>query len=166
MKKDPFHPFDNDALAISLELLSGAAHGAIATQSSAEAPPFVTRIALAVLNGAPHTLVSTLSTHTAPLLEGRIASILVGEPGPKGDPLTHPRLTLQVLPEPADKTGLKEAWLECRPKSALYFDFTDFALIRLSPQEGLLNAGFGRAYKIDDAALARIHHGLSTRATN
>jgi len=104
--------------------------------------------------GMPHTLVSDLSGHTAALRQGGIVSLLIGEPGRKGDPLTHPRLTLQARPEPADKAACRARWLAIVPKARLYYDFADFHLFRLVPLSGLLNGGFGTAWRLgaDDFA--------------
>ena len=72
----------------------------------------------------------------------------MGEPGPKGDPLTHPRLTLQARATRADKAALRPSWLAAHPKTTLYYDFTDFLLLRLDPQGAHLNGGFGRAFRL------------------
>ena len=64
-------------------------------------------------------------------------SLLLGEPGGKGDPLTHPRLTLQCIagfvtrPGP-DHDALRALYLGQQPKAKLYIDFGDFALVRLT----------------------------------
>ena len=55
----------------------------------------MTRIAVGTTpGGAPVTLISDLSSHTTALRANPRCSLLLGEPGPKGDPLTHPRITL------------------------------------------------------------------------
>lgn len=114
----------------------------------------VTRVALALVDGAPHTLVSDLSAHAAALHGGGPVSVLIGQPGHKGDPLTHPRLTLQARPAPADKGALRGAWLYAIPKSKLYFDFADFHLFRLDPTAALLNGGFGKAWRLSAQDIA------------
>ncbi len=78
---------------------------------------------------------------------------MVGEPGDKGDPLTHPRLTLQCtadfVPRPgADHDRLRALYLRQQPKAKLYIDFGDFALVRLRMTAGFLNGGFGRAFRL------------------
>ena len=93
-------------------------------------------------------LVSTLALHTQALLADPAASLLVGEPGPKGDPLTHPRLTLQARAEAADKSALRDPWLARHPKTTLYYDFADFLLMRLVPFAAHLNGGFGQAFRL------------------
>jgi putative heme iron utilization protein len=133
--------------------LTEARHAALGVIDPQTGAPMVSRIAFSVLSGQPHTLVSDLSQHADALRANPAASVLVGEPGQKGDPLTHPRLTLQVRAEAADKAALKEAWLAACPKAGLYYDFTDFNLLRLAPTSALLNGGFGKAYRLDPEAI-------------
>ncbi len=108
----------------------------------------VTRVAVSWINGAPYLLVSTLSQHTKALSANPACSLLLGEPGTKGDPLTHPRLTLQCKAEPADKTKLRDTWLTNHPKAKLYYDFADFQIFHLKVNIGYLNGGFGKAFHL------------------
>lgn len=148
-EKDPIRPTDDEARALARTLIDQARFGALAVRDPDTGNPVVTRIALAPgPDGAPLTLISDLSTHTAALKAHPSCSVLIGEPGPKGDPLTHPRLTLMALAEEADKGALKTHYLAQYPKAQLYYDFGDFRLIRLAPQSGLLNGGFGKAFKL------------------
>lgn len=147
MAKDPIRPTDSDARALAQSLISAARYGALATLL--DGLPFVTRIALAPKNGRLLTLISDLSTHTQALRSTPKASLLIGEPGPKGDPLTHPRMTLQIVPEFLDKTeDLATQYLSSQPKAQLYIGFADFHLVRLTPIDAHLNGGFGKAYRL------------------
>ena len=79
--------------------------------------------------------------------------LLVGEPGSKGDPLTHPRLMIRVMAEfiprdSADHPAIRAHWLQAHPKAKLYVDFADFAFVRLRPLSALLNGGFARAFRL------------------
>ena len=83
---------------------------------------------------------------------------MVGEVGDKGDPLTHPRLMIRakavfVAANDPARPDLRAHWLKGHPKAALYIDFADFAFCRLVPVDALLNAGFGRAYRMTAADL-------------
>ena len=147
MPNDPIRPTDDEARQMAQSLIAKARFGALATLL--DGAPFVTRIALAPENGHFLTLISDLSTHTQALRASPKASLLIGEPGPKGDPLTHPRMTLQVVPEFLDKTEtLATQYLKSQPKAQMYIGFADFHLARLKPVEAHLNGGFGKAYRL------------------
>jgi putative heme iron utilization protein len=77
----------------------------------------------------------------------------IGEPGPKGDPLTQPRLTLQGTAQPLTgaetRARLRPIWLALHPKSKLYVDFADFRFYRFEIVAAHLNGGFGKAYALD-----------------
>jgi hypothetical protein len=157
--KDPFRPADDEARALARRLLDEARFGALGVLL--DDAPFVTRVALVPgPDGVPVTLVSDLAPHTAALRTAPLCSILVGEPGPKGDPLTHPRLTLQARAAFVPDRGgewqqLRGRYLDCLPKARLYIDFADFHLVRLVPLSGHLNGGFGKAYRLGAADLRR-----------
>jgi putative heme iron utilization protein len=81
------------------------------------------------------------------------ASLLAGEPG-KGDPLAHPRITVQCVAEPIAKDSdahpaMREVFLTRHPKTKLYIDFDDFLFFRLVPMSANLNGGFGQAFILE-----------------
>jgi putative heme iron utilization protein len=97
------------------------------------------------------SLVSDLSAHTRALKANPLCSLLVGEPGGRGDPLTHPRLTLQgrvrfVRKGAEGYDALRARWLEGHRKSTLYVDFADFSFAVIDLEAAHLNGGFGRAF--------------------
>ncbi|MBF9043043.1 pyridoxamine 5-phosphate oxidase [Rhodobacterales bacterium HKCCE4037] len=146
-KTDPIRPTDDEARALARSLIANARFAALAVTDPDTQSPMVTRIALVPgPDGVPLSLISTLSSHTRALEASAACSLLIGEPGPKGDPLTHPRLTLQAEATAADKEKLKDHYLSHYPKAQLYFDFGDFRMIRFTPTGGLLNGGFGKAF--------------------
>ena len=148
-KIDPIRDTDDAARTLARDLIAGARFGALGVIDPETGGPVVTRIALVPgPDGVLLTLVSDLSSHTGALRAHPTCSILIGEPEDKGDPLTHPRLTLMARAEPADKSALRAHYLATYPKATLYFDFGDFRLLRLTPLSGLLNGGFGKAYKL------------------
>ncbi len=147
MEKDPIRATDDEARELARRLIADARYGALATLL--DGAPFVTRIAIAPENGRFLTLISDLSTHTQALRTSPKASLLIGEPGPKGDPLTHPRMTLQIKPVFLDKSeALVAQYLETHPKAQMYIGFADFHIARLTPSEAHLNGGFGKAYRL------------------
>ena len=99
-------------------------------------------------DGALHGLISTLSTHTQALHLDANCALLVGEPGNKGDPLTHPRMTVRAQAKQIDKDHAKDAWLTAIPKAQLYYGFTDFQMWRFEATSVDLNGGFGKAFKL------------------
>jgi len=149
----PIRPTDDDARALAQGIIRAARFGALGVIDP-QGAPMVTRIAVVPgPDGLPLTLISTLSAHTGALATAPACSLLLGEPGPKGDPLTHPRLTLQCVAETADKAGLRAHYLRHYPKAQLYYDFIDFRLLHLRPTHAYLNGGFGRAFHLKAADL-------------
>lgn len=149
----PIRPTDDAARALARQLIDAARHGALAVVHPETGLPHVTRIAVATdPEGMPLTLISALSLHTRALRTEPRACLLLGAPGPRGDPLTHPRLSLDItagfVPRGADHDRLREIWLAQHPKARLYVDFTDFAFVRLAPRGAALNGGFGKAWQL------------------
>lgn len=147
-KPDPINATDDAARALAKGLLADTRFGALAVNHPESGAPYVARVAMLWHEGAVLTLISTLSTHTKALHANPGCAVLVGEPGNKGDPLTHPRMTLMCKAELADKAALKTVWLAAIPKANLYYDFTDFQMYRLDPQGIDLNGGFGKAFRL------------------
>ncbi|MBD3679412.1 MAG: HugZ family protein [Rhodobacteraceae bacterium] len=158
-KIDPIRPTDDEARALARDLISGARFAALAVLLP-DGMPHVSRVALATApDGGPVTLISSLAVHSQALTADPRCSLMVGEPGAKGDPLTHPRLTLQararfISRDSDDHGALRADYLQKRPKAALYADFADFSFVRFEVAEALLNGGFGKAYRLTPEDLA------------
>ena len=146
-------PTDDEALALGRSLVRGARFMSLAVLDPDSGHPFVSRALTAIdLDGAPVVLVSRLSGHTKGLLADPRCSLLAGEPG-KGDPLAHPRITVQcradeVAKESDDHRRIRQRFLRRHPKAQLYVDFPDFLFFRFHPETTALNGGFGRAYAL------------------
>lgn len=155
----PINPTDDDARALARELLTTARFGALAVIDPASGAPSVTRIGVATApDGQPLTLISDLASHTAALRHNPDCSLLLGEPGPRGDPLTHPRITLTcravfIAQGDAGWAALRAHYLGRYPKAKLYIDFADFSFARLDVSAVALNGGFGKAYRLTPADL-------------
>lgn len=143
---------DDEARTLARTLLRGARSGSLAAiEPESGGFPFVSRVLVGMdVDGVPVILISKLSTHTRALIADSRASLLTGEPG-KGDPLAHPRLTVQCTAEQVTRDSeaharIRERFVRRHPKSKLYVDFPDFGFFRLRPLRASLNGGFGRAY--------------------
>lgn len=153
-RPDPVQPADAEARDLALTLLGGANHAALAYANPATAVPMISRIAFGLdQGGCPVTLISSLAAHWPGLKASSRCSVMVGEVGDRGDPLTHPRLMVEaraefVAPDDPARPALRDRWLAAHPKAKLYADFPDFAFVRLVPQGALLNGGFGRAFRL------------------
>lgn len=147
---------DDDARRQARILLRGARFAAIGVIDPETGFPFVSRVLLGMDSvGSAVILVSGLSAHTTALDADPRASLLTGEPA-KGDPLAHPRLTLQCTAERVERDSeihdrLRRRFLARHPKSQLYIDFPDFRFFRLKAERASLNGGFGRAYHLSSA---------------
>lgn len=153
-RTDPIRETDDEARALAQGLLRDATFAALGVIEPATGGPMVTRIAIATTtDGKPLTLISDLSAHAKALKANPACSLLVGEPGERGDPLTHPRLTLQCLAhvtrqgEPGH-TELAARYLSLRPKAKLYSGFQDFFHVTFEITAAHLNGGFARAYRL------------------
>ncbi len=141
---------------MALQLLQGATHAALAYADPATGAPMISRIALGLdPAGCPVTLISALAAHWPGLRANPLCSVMVGEVGDRGDPLTHPRLMVQaradfVASDDPSRGAMRDHWLAAHPKAKLYVDFADFAFVRLVPQGALLNGGFGKAFRLSD----------------
>lgn len=159
-KPDPVAAADDDARALARRILTTAHHAALAWTDPETGTPGISRIAFGVdLKGFPLTLISALAPHMAALRAHSDCALMLGDPGDKGDPLTHPRLMIRakarfVAGGDPDRPALRAHWLQGHPKAALYVDFADFAFVRLEPQSALLNAGFAKAYRLTPKDLA------------
>lgn len=161
-ENSPIRPTDDEARALARDLIDNARFGALGVIDPGTGAPAVTRVAVGTDTGRrPVLLVSDLSAHTRALMAKADCSLLVGEPGVRGDPLTHPRLTLQARARFVRKgaegyEALRARWLEDHRKSALYIDFADFSFVVLDVGSAHLNGGFGRAFVLgpEDLGLA------------
>lgn len=149
--KSPIRETNDEARQLGRQLLGEAKFAALATLEPDTGHPLVSRVAFGLdYAGQPVSLMSTLAYHTKALAKNDVCSLLVGEPG-KGDPLAHPRITLQAKAVGLEKASqdyaqTREHYLKQHPKAALYVDFGDFFLFRFTIESAYLNGGFGKAF--------------------
>jgi len=154
---EPVSPADADAITLARDLLRTARHAALAYTDAATATPGISRVAFGLgPQNEMVTLVSALAPHVAGLRAHPDCALLVGEPGDRGDPLTHPRLMIRAQARfvpPDQRAAIRARWLADHPKSTLYVDFADFSFVTFAVRQVLLNAGFGRAHHVPPEAL-------------
>lgn len=157
---NPIRPTDQDAKALARQLIDTARYGALAVFEAESGHPLCTRLAVGTsVTGHAIALISDLAHHTRALRANAACSLLLGEPGQKGDPLTHPRLSLQArarfiakgAPEYAEMAA---HYLRDHPKSKLYIGFADFSFVQFEVIQAYLNGGFGKAFTLTPADLA------------
>ena len=152
-RRDPVADADAASRAEALSLLE-TGHAALAWTDPDTGTPGISRITFARdPEAGPMTLISGLAPHCRALKQSPDCALMVGEVGPKGDAMTHPRLMIRARAEfvPADapeRAALRARWLERNPKATVYIDLPDFSFVRLVPQSGLLNGGFARAFRL------------------
>ena len=157
---DPIRPTDDEARALARELIATARFAALGVTDPETGTPMVSRVSVVPgPDGLPLSLVSDLALHATALKADPACALLLGEPGPKGDPLTHPRLSLQASARfirhgEAGHEALAAHYLTLQPKAKLYIGFADFSLLRFEIRRGLLNGGFGRAFVLTPEDLA------------
>lgn len=161
---DPHRTPDAEAIAQARAILA-AARDAVLSVLDSRGWPMVSRIALQVdAEGQPLAMLSDLALHTAALRADPRAALLVDAPaaeGQRGMPLTRARLSLQVeahLVSSAEDEALRRTWVARDSKAQVYVRLGDFRLWRMQPHGGLLNAGFGRAYRLSAADLGYGRH--------
>ena len=153
MTTDPIRETDDEARALARRLIEEARFGALAVLDPQTGFPAVSRVAVGPgPEGGLFTLISGLSAHSRALGQDPRAGLLLGEPG-KGDPLAHPRLSLQLRAHPLPDTdprraSLRARWLADHPKAQIYIDLPDFFFVEFEILAGALNGGFARAYRL------------------
>lgn len=143
-------------------IIRAANAATLATQQ--EGQPFASLVTPACSPDlAPLLWLSTLSEHTRHLLREPRCALLFTGPAEAANPQTAPRVTLTGMAELITDTGLKARWLARHPYAALYADFADFGLWRITPVGALMVGGFARATRLrlaqllpDPAAVAAI----------
>ena len=160
-EKTPYLPTDDSARDLARSLTDSATFAALAVTDPTSGTPSVTRIAIATTpEGWPLTLISDMSSHTAALRADPNCALLLGEPTDKGDPLTHPRLTVHakatfVARDSDTHKALRSHFLALRPKAKLYIDFGDFNFVQFAPSSAFLNGGFGKAFQLSAEDLVK-----------
>lgn len=150
MEKNPIREMDENARLLVRDMLTAMRHAILAVTDAGTGFPHLSRIACQLgPEGLPIALLAGIALHSRALAEDGRAGLLVDPAHSKGDPMTWPRLSLQVEAEPIAATAtLRDRWLDMHPRAAIFIDLPDFRFWQMRPKLGLLNAGFGAAYRL------------------
>jgi heme iron utilization protein len=137
-----------DPVRESRHILSLGRTGALATLTP-DGAPLTTLVTFApLIDSSPVFLMSRLSAHTQNLLRDTRASLLVSKSG-KGDPLAHPRISLNghivEVTDTEAKQEYRARFLARHPKAKLYVDFGDFSFWKMAVADVHFNGGFAKA---------------------
>ena len=133
-------------------LLAGARMGTLAT--SVEGIPHAALVTPALdRQGRVVVLLSELSSHTKQLRRNPNYALLVAGPALDENPQTAPRLTLSGHAEVLNDVNTASGYLKTHPYAELYYGFGDFHFWRLSLKDAYYVGGFGRAARLEIAAL-------------
>lgn len=155
MTRDPVRTITDAARDSARGMLAAMRHAVLAVNDRPTGHPHLSKIACQIdASGVPVALLSGLAVHSHALAADDRAALLVEAQGDRGDPMTWPRLSLQVAAHVIDDpAGLRDRWLDAHPKAAVFIDLPDFRFWRLVPLSGFLNAGFGAAFRLTPADL-------------
>jgi putative heme iron utilization protein len=138
-------PLRAQIAADARSLVRRAFKGSLATFDTGNGYPYASLIIMATdPSGAPTFLISTLALHTRNLIKDPRASILIDGTGVLADPLQGARVTLFGRAETVADAALKQRFVARHLEAALYADFEDFSLWRLTVEGAHYIGGFGR----------------------
>jgi putative heme iron utilization protein len=139
---------ESDRALTARQLIRGRDRAALAT--NLDGRPYVSLVITAAdIDASPLLLLSDLAQHTQNLVANSSVSLLFDGTGEYPDPLTGPRLTVLGRAERCEDTHAAARFAARHPSSAVYADFADFHLYRVSIERGHLVAGFGRIFWIE-----------------
>jgi putative heme iron utilization protein len=145
-------------------LLRGARVATLATVRQ-DGQPFASLVTPGTApDGSVLLLLSSLAEHTRHLMADPRCSLLVAGAAASANPQTAPRLTVTGTATPEPDPALKARWLSVHPYAALYADFEDFGLWRVTTGDTLLVAGFARATRLSSAEITPSADAIATLA--
>ncbi len=134
-------------------LLAEAGHAALASLGP-DGHPHASLVLLATAPDlTPLMLLSDLSQHAAHLKADPRMSLLIDGATRAERDLTEPRLTVTGRAAPLDDGALVDRFVARHPSARTYAGFADFRLYAVTPQAGLLIAGFGAIHRLEAADL-------------
>ena len=137
---------NTDGLVVRARALVREGRHAVLSTLAEDGAPFGSLVAYAYDDAlVPYLFVSRLAEHTKNLARDARASLLVQNTH-EGDPLAGARATLigtfEKAPE-AEREALVERFVARHPEAAIYANFPDFSVYRLSVRAVRVIEGFG-----------------------
>ncbi|MGO9817347.1 MAG: pyridoxamine 5'-phosphate oxidase family protein [Acidocella sp.] len=143
---------NQEALAEAAALLRGARVGTLATVH--EGMPHAALVTPALdADAQPILLLSTLAVHTRQLKANPACALLVTGAAVTENPQTAPRLCLTGEARLILSERVRARFLAAHPYAAQYVDFGDFGFWKVFVHEVQYIGGFGRAMRLNFAAL-------------
>jgi putative heme iron utilization protein len=146
---------------VARRLLRASDRAALATTLAGREPvgaeswPYASLVLLACdHDAAPLLLMSDLAEHSRNIAADARAALLIDGTAGRVDPLTGPRVTVLGTVEQIADPRLKARFVARHPSAALYADFADFHLYRVTVTRAHFVAGFGRIHWIEAADFA------------
>ena len=143
---------------VARRLLRAADRAALATTLAGREPvgaeswPYASLVLLACdHDAAPLLLMSDLAEHSKNIAADARAALLIDGTAGRVDPLTGPRVTVLGTVEKTVDPRLMARFVARHPSAALYADFADFHLYRITVVRAHFVAGFGRIHWIEAA---------------
>lgn len=148
----------SDTAGLARSLIRACDHATLATTARPATPEAGSAYAALVLtacdhDGSPLLLISDLAEHTRNLAADPRLSLLFDGTAGLEDRLTGPRVTVAGEARRSADDRLRARFLARHPGAAVYADFRDFALYRVTVARAHLVAGFGRIHWIAAGAL-------------
>lgn len=132
-------------------LMRGCSKATLATLLTQPAWPYASLVTVATAqDGSPILLLSGLSDHTRNLTADARVSLLFDGTAGFPNPQQGPRVTILGHATPAPDATLRRRFLARHPAAALYADFGDFTIYRVSVKRAHYVGGFARAVWLDD----------------
>lgn len=158
--KDMLQTFDEAAWSKLGDLVASHRQAVLATVDGGA--PYTAMVAYAPEPGFAGVLLhlSDLAAHKQHLRADPRVSLIICEPdNGRTEILQHARVSLAcaaaiVAKGTDDHAAAKACYLARFPAHQMMFGLGDFDLVRLVPRDGLMNAGFGRAFRVTPADLA------------
>lgn len=158
---------NDEARGLAEGVIRTCRYGALAYLEPGTGHPVTSRVGCVPdMDGTIHIPISGLSAHTKALRADPRCSLLLGETG-KGDPLTHPRLSLvgEVVAVEKDSdthARLRRRYVSRQKKAGIYLDLPDFTFYRVDSPRAFLNGGFGKAFDLAAEDMFLPHDELLT----